>query len=205
MLAFLLQDRALTQGDEGGCPFRHFDQAALQKELLAEDIPESHQQNILALCQQDRCNDACRAFLMARVGGSVEVKRDQMLSESPDTADGLAKHVKDIAVERSVEGVEEAVSLCEGEGCPCGTQHGCRSNDVNGDRHRSENADVKVTILPHNKGPSSGNPASLSKRIKMEIEEKPMGRCNSTFSTKCIYKPLDFYRSYNKLVEGLRQ
>ena len=188
-----------------------------------DDIPVSCQQKIMGLSKQGCYSDACLAHLVSRLQDRVDdssshstntgltadksgVKCDQMLSEDQQMdhlcqkqqASVISEHINssNVKMDSSVGDRVEDVLSCE-DMCPCGTQHTCRTISKEHD-------------IDHSKRPSSESAAFVSKKIKVEMDEnippqdgdkKPR---KAMSSTKCIFKPSDFYRSYMKLVEGLR-
>ena len=64
----IFQNQALSHGDEGGCPFKHFDKQHLIQELSLGELPLDDVRNIMMLSGQDGCyNEACRTYMKAKL------------------------------------------------------------------------------------------------------------------------------------------
>ncbi|XP_077997872.1 uncharacterized protein LOC144450988 [Glandiceps talaboti] len=62
-----IQGHLLGPGEEGGCPFKHFDRVHLEREFQTEGIPLDVQEELLSLTERNLCRKACQVFLKVKM------------------------------------------------------------------------------------------------------------------------------------------
>ncbi|XP_066264384.1 uncharacterized protein [Branchiostoma lanceolatum] len=81
-------ERILQPGEEGGCPFRHFDQKHLQQLLAAEGADTAAQNRLVSMVTNQKPQEACQVYLLYKMQttllkGTGDLQRCAPLTRCP--------------------------------------------------------------------------------------------------------------------------
>ncbi|KAI8482153.1 hypothetical protein Bbelb_401430 [Branchiostoma belcheri] len=62
-----MEERRLQPGEEGGCPFRHFDTKHLQKLLNTEGVTADVQNQLVDMAMDQKPREACKTYLFHKL------------------------------------------------------------------------------------------------------------------------------------------
>ncbi|XP_022103190.1 probable DNA primase large subunit [Acanthaster planci] len=97
-----IQERSLGHGEEGGCPFSHFDDVHLGNIMSQAGIrSEDDKIRIIGLAQQGRRQAACKAFFRKSVAAGLAHHVESTAQDRDGTNDSRGK----VAAEKDVEDV----------------------------------------------------------------------------------------------------
>ncbi|XP_070570523.1 uncharacterized protein [Ptychodera flava] len=79
-----IQERVLGPGEEGGCPFKHFDSNHLQSKLQTGGIPQDVQEDVVSRSAEKDYMTACQSYLKVKVTQRMGKKVNAMEQEVSD-------------------------------------------------------------------------------------------------------------------------
>ncbi|BFZ17334.1 hypothetical protein BsWGS_20373 [Bradybaena similaris] len=104
-----IQDRALTCGDAGGCPFVSHDTAALKLSLLNQDICEDNTDHILKLCHRKMHGHACQNFMLHKLKQAGKIQSDLIVDERNIKIEVPNSHSKYVICDSNIFSSQERV------------------------------------------------------------------------------------------------
>ncbi|BFZ10614.1 hypothetical protein BsWGS_13652 [Bradybaena similaris] len=104
-----IQNRALTCGDAGGCPFVSHDTAALKLSLLNQDIREDNTDHILKLCHRKMYGHACQNFMLHKLKQAGKLRSDLIVDERNIKIEVTNSHSKYVICDNNIFSSQERV------------------------------------------------------------------------------------------------
>ncbi|XP_041375016.1 uncharacterized protein LOC121387853 [Gigantopelta aegis] len=89
-----IQKRQLTAGDEGGCPFVHFDDHHLHRFMSTSQIPEYRQKQILNLKSKGKPSKCCEMYLQCVKDSSNTTGTKYLPDDDSSNTSGMDSHLQ---------------------------------------------------------------------------------------------------------------